>query len=118
MIQGLRDLNAARQNVTERYVRSCDEIFAVCYIGRAVTDRGVEEVFRLARRANLSNIGIICTKSDITRRCHRIENDRQHILEIERQIQELEFESGAEDQPTSEESRELIDLHRNSRRAA
>ncbi|KUL85849.1 hypothetical protein ZTR_07402 [Talaromyces verruculosus] len=47
-LPGLRDLNSARQNVTER----------------ATTDAGVKEVFELARRAALSNVGIICTQSD------------------------------------------------------
>jgi hypothetical protein len=62
---GLRDLNSARQNVTERYVRQCDQIFAVTRIGRATTDAGVKEVFELARRASLSNVGVICTQSDV-----------------------------------------------------
>lgn len=62
---GLRDLNSARRNVTERYMLHCDEIFAVCDIGRAITDVGVAEVIALAKRARLSKIGIICTKSDV-----------------------------------------------------
>ena len=64
-ILGLRDLNAARLKITERYVLKCNEIFAVCLIGRAITDAGVKGVFDLAKRAKLSNIGIICTKSDV-----------------------------------------------------
>ncbi|KAM7215631.1 hypothetical protein V8F06_009018 [Rhypophila decipiens] len=63
-LPGLRDLNSARQNITERYILKCDEIFAVCCIGRAVTDVGVKAVFDLARQARLSNVGIVCTKSD------------------------------------------------------
>ncbi|KAM7200854.1 hypothetical protein V8F20_005096 [Naviculisporaceae sp. PSN 640] len=63
-LPGLRDLNSARQNITERYILECDEIFAVCCIGRAVTDVGVKTVFDLARKARLSNVGIVCTKSD------------------------------------------------------
>ncbi|KAF2108978.1 hypothetical protein BDV96DRAFT_652220 [Lophiotrema nucula] len=63
-LPGLRDLNSARQNVTERYVRQCHQIFAVTEIGRAITDPGVKEVFELARRASLSNAGIVCTRSD------------------------------------------------------
>lgn len=64
--QGLRDLNAARRNITERYLLSCDGIFVVCQIGRAVTDEGVMAVTELARQANLSNVSIICTKSDVS----------------------------------------------------
>ncbi len=47
-----------RRSITERYLLSCDEIFVVCNIGRAVTDVGVETVFELARQADLANIGI------------------------------------------------------------
>lgn len=63
-LPGLRDLNSARQNVTERYVRQCHQIFAIARIGRATTDAGVDEVFLLARRASLRNVGVICTQSD------------------------------------------------------
>lgn len=62
---GLRDLNAARRNITERYLLNCNEIFSVCRIGRAVTDESVHDVFQLARRAHLSNVGIICTYSEV-----------------------------------------------------
>jgi hypothetical protein len=63
---GLRDLNSARLKITERYLLNCNEILATCYIGRATTDAGVMGVFELARRASLSRIGIICTKSDVS----------------------------------------------------
>jgi hypothetical protein len=61
---GLRDVNIARVKITERYVLQCDEVFAVCDIGRAATDAGVEAVFELARRTGIHNISIICTKAD------------------------------------------------------
>jgi hypothetical protein len=63
---GLRDLNYARQNVTERYVRQCDQVFAIARIGRATSDTGVEEVFKLARQALLPNVAVICTQSDVS----------------------------------------------------
>ncbi|KAK3331432.1 hypothetical protein B0H66DRAFT_546532 [Apodospora peruviana] len=63
-LPGLRDLNSARLSITERYLLNCDEIFAVCSIGRATTDEGVMGVFGLARQARLSKVGIICTRSD------------------------------------------------------
>ena len=65
---GLRDLNSARRIITERYLLECDEIFAICNSGRAVTDEGVRDVFQLARRARLSNVGIICTRSDVSKK--------------------------------------------------
>ncbi|KAG9254532.1 uncharacterized protein F5Z01DRAFT_622392 [Emericellopsis atlantica] len=63
-LPGLRDLNAARRTITERYLVQCDEIFAVCNIGRASTDEGVSNVFELARQARLSNVGVVCTRSE------------------------------------------------------
>ncbi|KAM5344685.1 hypothetical protein ACJ41O_010547 [Fusarium nematophilum] len=63
-LPGLRDLNSARRIITERYLLECNEIFAICNIGRAVSDEGVHHVFELARRARLSNVGIVCTRSD------------------------------------------------------
>ncbi|KAI1339281.1 hypothetical protein F5Y15DRAFT_423997 [Xylariaceae sp. FL0016] len=64
-LPGLRDSNNARRHITERYILSCDDVFVVCNIGRAVTDIGVKTVIELAQRARLSNVGIICTKSDL-----------------------------------------------------
>lgn len=64
---GLRDINSARRRITERYIRNCDEIFAVCNIIRATTDEGVKAVVELANKASLSNVGIICTRSDVSR---------------------------------------------------
>ncbi|KAF1955086.1 hypothetical protein CC80DRAFT_493422 [Byssothecium circinans] len=64
-LPGLRDSNAARQSITERYLRDCNQIFVVVKIGRAVTDMSVKEIFELARRANLANVGVVCTKSDV-----------------------------------------------------
>lgn len=64
-LPGLRDLNSARRNITERYLLECNEIFAICNIGRATTDEGVQQVFDLADRARLSNVGIVCTRSDV-----------------------------------------------------
>ncbi|EXF77774.1 hypothetical protein CFIO01_03095, partial [Colletotrichum fioriniae PJ7] len=64
-LPGLRDSNSARRLITERYLVECDEIFAICNIGRATTDVGVQSVFELAQQAGLSNVGIVCTKSDV-----------------------------------------------------
>ncbi|KAH8198037.1 hypothetical protein TruAng_007812 [Truncatella angustata] len=63
-LPGLRDLNTARRNITERYILGCDEVFAIAAIGRAASDEGVKCVIDLAKRASLSNVGIVCTKSD------------------------------------------------------
>jgi hypothetical protein len=65
-LPGLRDLNSARQNITERYARQCDGIFVVCAIIRAASDASVPIVFDLARKARLTNVGIICTRSEVS----------------------------------------------------
>ncbi|KAI1326118.1 hypothetical protein F5Y16DRAFT_375824 [Xylariaceae sp. FL0255] len=63
-LPGLRDLNVARRHITERFLLKCDEIFVVCNEGRAITDEGVQAVVDLAKKAELSNVGIVCTRSD------------------------------------------------------
>ncbi|KAI0540336.1 hypothetical protein GGR58DRAFT_460959 [Xylaria digitata] len=63
-LPGLRDLNSARRNITERYLLKCNEIFVVAAEGRATTDEGVRSVIELGKKARLSNVGIICTRSD------------------------------------------------------
>ncbi|KAI0867597.1 hypothetical protein GGS24DRAFT_485128 [Hypoxylon argillaceum] len=63
-LPGLRDLNSARRNITERYLLECNEIFVVAAAGRVTTDEGVRSAIELAKKAKLSNMGIICTKSD------------------------------------------------------
>ncbi|KIX08785.1 uncharacterized protein Z518_03442 [Rhinocladiella mackenziei CBS 650.93] len=124
-LPGLRDLNAARLRITERYLLKCDEIFAICYIGRATTDAGVEGVFKLARRASLSRIGIICTKSDdiladeaqrdwegdtkmkISNMTREIGNLQTDLDTIEAEISELSFDSDAVDDEENQQLRRL-----------
>jgi hypothetical protein len=65
-LPGLRDINSARRYITERYLIRCDEVFAICVEGRAITDAGVASVLDLAKKARLSNVGIICTRSDVS----------------------------------------------------
>ncbi|OAA60385.1 Dynamin, GTPase domain protein [Niveomyces insectorum RCEF 264] len=67
-LPGLRDRNVARQEVALRYMRKCNRIFAVCSIGRAVTDMGVKEVLDKARKLQIARVGIICTKTDVLNR--------------------------------------------------
>ncbi|KAK3937803.1 nuclear GTPase SLIP-GC [Diplogelasinospora grovesii] len=89
-LPGLHDLNAARRNITERYLLKCDEIFAVCCIGRATTDAGVMGVFELARQARLSNVGIICTRSDNTNATEAKRDFKDRATEIRRLIGEVD----------------------------
>ncbi|KAJ8128625.1 hypothetical protein O1611_g5007 [Lasiodiplodia mahajangana] len=60
----LRDKNLARRNITERYLLRCDDIFVVSPGSRIASNKGIPSVIELAKQARLSNIGIICTRSD------------------------------------------------------
>ncbi|OQV10816.1 hypothetical protein CLAIMM_14754 isoform 3 [Cladophialophora immunda] len=133
-LPGLRDLNSARLKVTERYLLNCDEIFAVCYIGRATTDASVMGVFDLARRASLSKIGIICTKSEdilaeeakedrngeartrIENFTSNIDKMKKSLGAIDHEIKEFSIDSDTEAEVDEEESRELVRLHNASRK--
>ncbi|KAH9883404.1 hypothetical protein F4778DRAFT_801988 [Xylariomycetidae sp. FL2044] len=64
-LPGLRDLNSARQNITERYLLHCDEIFVIAKVARATSDAGVMAVFELTKHVKLFNVNIVCTNSDI-----------------------------------------------------
>lgn len=128
---GLRDLNSARRIITERFLLECDEIFVVCNIGRAVTDAGVESVFELARQARLSNVGIVCTRSDdiqadearkdwtgpeadhVNRLMDAVATDRRDFARIEAELSELtELDDLSEG-----EKEEENDLNRQKRNA-
>ena len=65
-------MNSAREVVTERYLKECDEIFAICKIGRAATDQGVSNVIQLAQKMGLRNIGIVCTRAEVNQHSHHV----------------------------------------------
>ncbi|EFX05163.1 hypothetical protein CMQ_1799 [Grosmannia clavigera kw1407] len=124
-LPGLRDVNLARQVITELYLRECDDIFAVTCTNRAAADAGVKDVFELGQKAGLSNIGIICTKSDeveaaeatdrTTQQLQRaVEGSQKNANAIEYDIRELE-QLQREDDLLPEEEKELADLLRRSR---
>ncbi|RDW75398.1 hypothetical protein BP6252_06540 [Coleophoma cylindrospora] len=133
-LPGLHDLNSARRNITERYLLHCDEIFAICYIGRVTTDAGVESVFELATQAMLSNVGIICTKSDdiqaeeakkdwkgqkartIERHIAAVVADQQDLERIEEELAEY-ADASTDDDMLEEEKDCERELHRRSRDA-
>ncbi|GAW26458.1 hypothetical protein SAMD00023353_3201020 [Rosellinia necatrix] len=131
-LPGLRDLNSARRNITERYLLKCDEIFVVASEGRVTTDEGVRSVVELANKARLSNIGIICTRSDeikatearkdwkgkmaamkIQQKTEAIEQDISEIKGLEDEISS--FYDIDNDDLTQEEVNELDLLHRKVR---
>ncbi|KAI7770499.1 hypothetical protein LZL87_002870 [Fusarium oxysporum] len=129
-LPGLRDLNSARRIITERYLLECNEIFAICNIGRAATDEGVHQVFDLADRARLSNVGIVCTRSDDIdpeesirdwpgRRARHIEQLLEHIETATKEIEELQADIedyGASDL-SEQERQELAECCEDQRQA-
>ncbi|KAF5530041.1 hypothetical protein FMEXI_13782 [Fusarium mexicanum] len=130
-LPGLRDLNSARRIITERYLLECNEIFAICNIGRAATDEGVHQVFDLADRARLSNVGIVCTRSDDIdpeesiqdwpgRRARHIEQLLEHIETATKEIEELQADIedlGASDL-SEQERQELVEYLEDQRQAS
>ncbi|KAL5613158.1 hypothetical protein FOVSG1_002221 [Fusarium oxysporum f. sp. vasinfectum] len=130
-LPGLRDLNSARRIITERYLLECNEIFAICNIGRAATDEGVHQVFDLADRARLSNVGIVCTRSDDIdpeesirdwpgRRARHIEQLLENIETANKEIEELQAEIedyGASDL-SEQERQELAECWEDQRQAS
>jgi hypothetical protein len=62
-LAGLQDLNFARLRATERYMRSCDEVFAVTTIYRTITDTGISDI--ISRCAKLRPLRIVCTRSEV-----------------------------------------------------
>ncbi|KAK1475314.1 hypothetical protein CABS01_03591, partial [Colletotrichum abscissum] len=131
-LPGLRDSNSARRLITERYLVECDEIFAICNIGRATTDVGVESVFELAQQAGLSKVGIVCTKSDDIRveeamkdwrgrHADRIQQLSNAVSTTEADIENINLDLAEIDELemtelTDEEQRESIRLHNEQRR--
>jgi hypothetical protein len=88
-LPGLRDLNSARRAITERYVRQCDRIFVVARIERAITDQSIDEIFKLARRVSLSQIDIVCTRSEdihTDEALHDWSGERLVIKEMQKEI--------------------------------
>lgn len=130
-LPGLRDLNSARQAITERYVRQCHQIFVVARIDRAITDESIKQIFELARRVNLSKIDIVCTRSaDIQTReaIHDWPNERATIEDMQRDIavDVDEMESLKEEiddyrqdvgNLTRNQERQLLEMERDYRKA-
>ncbi|KAK1507609.1 hypothetical protein CTAM01_02721, partial [Colletotrichum tamarilloi] len=131
-LPGLRDSNSARRLITERYLVECDEIFAICNIGRATTDVGVESVFELAQQAGLTKVGIVCTKSDDIRveeamkdwrgrHADRIQQLSNAVSTTQADIENINLSLAEIDELemtelTDEEQRESIRLHNKHRR--
>ncbi|KAF6831532.1 Nuclear GTPase SLIP-GC 3 [Colletotrichum plurivorum] len=122
-LPGLRDLNFARRSITERYLIECNEILAVCNIGRATTDVGVASVFELAKKAGLKNVGIVCTRSDDIRaeeaikdwggrRAKRIQQLNNAVAASQRELNDIdlnlaEFDDGVLSDEDKDECMEL-----------
>lgn len=84
-LPGLRDHDSVRKAITERYIRKCDQIFLVTEIGRATTDASIPEILDLGRRAGLTNIDIVLTRSEEM----QMSEAREEWPEQEEKIDEL-----------------------------
>lgn len=66
----MKDSNAARAAVAERYIEKCDGLWVVSMITRAVDDQAAKELLgtgfkrQLQLDGNYSNVTFICTKTD------------------------------------------------------
>ncbi|PMB73941.1 Nuclear GTPase SLIP-GC [Beauveria bassiana] len=124
-LPGLRDINSARRNITELYIRKCNEIFAVCPAARATDDETVQEIFRMAE--HLENISIICTNSEAinAKECkkdwpgeradtivEKLTTIEEHLYTIEELEEELES-FPEEEHPLHENTRRLNELNAN-----
>ncbi|KAI0975511.1 hypothetical protein F4678DRAFT_417505 [Xylaria arbuscula] len=117
-LPGLRDLNAARRNITERYLLRCNEIFVVAAEGRATTDEGVQSVIELAKNAQLSNVGIICTRSDEIDPTEALKDwkGKQAAREIQQKREAIERENSNIDD-LEEQLKDFDDIDRNDMEA-
>ncbi|KAK2054164.1 hypothetical protein LY76DRAFT_523077, partial [Colletotrichum caudatum] len=106
-LPGLRDVNSARRKITERYLLHCNEILVICHIGRATTDVGVVSIFDLAKKVELSNVGIVCNKSDDIR-AEEAKKDWKGLRA--RRIQELSSEVARTQGQTDEAKLSLAEL--------
>ena len=73
-------MNSAREVITERYLEECDEIFAICKIGRAATDQGVSNVIQLAQKMDLRNISIVCTRAEVNKNSHSVSHRSTYLF--------------------------------------
>jgi hypothetical protein len=88
-LPGLRDLNSARQAVTERYFRQCHQVFAVARMGRAITDESIKHIFDQAHSVGLTKVDIVCTRSDQIQPKQAVDDwptERATIKEMQRKI--------------------------------
>lgn len=130
-LPGLRDLNSARKAITERYVRQCHQVLVVARIDRAITDKSIKEMFELARRANLSKIDVVCTRSEdvnirearhdwpaervtIEEMQEAIDTNTQKISSLREEIDDYEQDIAG---LTRVEERQLMELQQDCRRA-
>lgn len=122
-LPGLRDQNSARKAITEQYIRHCHQIFAVARIDRAITDESIQQVFELARCANLTNVDVVCTRSEdvvLSEASNDWVAERGRIKELQSAIAKdtaslIELKEEIKDFPrledlTREDQKELLDM--------
>eukprot|EP00058_Branchiostoma_floridae_P019509 XP_002604999.1 hypothetical protein BRAFLDRAFT_129807 [Branchiostoma floridae] len=95
-LPGVRDSNAARDNIAKQYFKNCNAIWIVASIHRAVDDKTAKELLGEGFRRQLlmdgqyGSIAFICTKTDDLR-CSEI----IRALNLEDEVEQLENEINA-----------------------
>ncbi|XP_078688013.1 uncharacterized protein LOC144920054 [Branchiostoma floridae x Branchiostoma belcheri] len=99
-LPGVRDSNAARDNIAKQYFKNCNAIWIVASIHRAVDDKTAKELLGEGFRRQLlmdgqyGSIAFICTKTDDLRCSEIIRalNLEEEVEQLENEINSLEVE--------------------------
>jgi hypothetical protein len=100
-LPGLRDLNSARQAISERYFRQCHQVFVVAKIDRAITDESIKHIFEKAHCVGLTKVDIVCTRSEEIQPEQAVDDwptERATIKEMQRKIAVAKREIGSLDE--------------------
>ncbi|XP_066288368.1 uncharacterized protein [Branchiostoma lanceolatum] len=118
-LPGVRDSNAARDNIAKQYFKNCNAIWIVASIHRAVDDKTAKELLGEGFRRQLlmdgqyGSIAFICTKTDDLRCSEIIRalNLEEEVEQLENEINALEMEkmSLTEEMESLREEEEVTD---------
>ncbi|XP_010226318.1 PREDICTED: uncharacterized protein LOC104580508, partial [Tinamus guttatus] len=97
-LPGIRDSNAARDNVAKEYLKNCNAVWVVANINRAVDDKTAKEMLSINLRRQLlmdgqyRRLAFVCTKTDAFNVSEIISDLdlKDEIVPIERELEGLE----------------------------
>ncbi|KAI8519739.1 hypothetical protein Bbelb_029960 [Branchiostoma belcheri] len=97
-LPGVRDSNAARDNIAKQYFKNCNAIWIVASIHRAVDDKTAKELLGEGFRRQLlmdgqyGSIAFICTKTDDLRSVQQEVNDlKEEVFELEQIVEPVDI---------------------------